>query len=93
MQQKYAPKIIDALSPDVLQHELGMTERSIRHAKSTGRFAAMWYRPIKELCESHGIYCPLDAFNWKQYAKNSGNPGENQGRGVDGMETHARGAE
>ena len=73
MSQKPAPKIIEALTPDVLTSELGMTERAIRHAKSSGRFSGLWYEPIKNLCESRGIFCPLDAFTWKSPAKKRGN--------------------
>jgi hypothetical protein len=75
MTQKHAPQIIEALTSQVLRDELNMTDRAIRHAKTSGTFAAFWYRPLKELCESHGIFCPLDAFNWKDAAKNNGTSG------------------
>ena len=82
MEQKHAPKIIDALPPNVLQDTLGMTDRAIRHAKSTGMFAAFWYRDVKEICERHGIFCPMEAFYWKGHAKKDGMPDlENQGVG------------
>ncbi len=71
MTTKHAPRIINAITPDRLK-DIGLTERTIRHAKSSGRFAAMWYLPIKELCESHGVFCPLEAFNWKVSAKKHG---------------------
>jgi hypothetical protein len=67
MQQKQALIIINALPADALQ-SIGMSERLIRHAKSAGTFAGGWYRPIQELCENHGVACPLDAFNWKSSA-------------------------
>lgn len=92
MQQKHATQIIEALTADVLKRELGMSDRAIRHAKSSGSFAALWYRPLKELCESHGIYCPLDAFNWKLPAKNSGKQAKSQTKVKVGNSTVGAGA-
>ena len=83
---KHASRIISAITPDRLL-DIGMTERTIRHAKSSGRFAAMWYLPIKELCESHGVFCPLEAFTWKAPAKkHGGDLYECQGGNADGNE-------
>ena len=72
MQKKIAPIIIDALTADLLVSELGFTERNLRHARQTGKFASAWYSSLKDLCESHGIHCPLEAFNWKPIAKKDG---------------------
>lgn len=65
--QKPAVAIIDALGIERLE-ALGFNERLIRHVRSTGRFAAGWYRPILAECKAIGADCPLDAFNWKDAA-------------------------
>ena len=80
MSNRTASQIIDALSADLIMVKLGMTERALRHAKSTGRFSGLWYEPMKSLCESHGLICPLEAFTWKKPANKLGDGhGEIQG--------------
>lgn len=67
MTEKPAIIIIDALGIERLER-LGFNDRLIRHVRSTGRFAAGWYRAIKAECETVGADCPLEAFNWKEAA-------------------------
>ncbi len=43
-----------------------MTDRLIRHARSTGRFAAAWYLAISQACAAARVDCPLGAFNFKE---------------------------
>ena len=64
-------QIIEGL-PDGSLERLGMTPRNIRHAKSSGRFSGLWYRRILNLCNEHGVSCPMDAFNWKGVDNNIG---------------------
>jgi hypothetical protein len=72
MTQEHAARIIEAIGEPALKKELGWTDRAIRHAKSTGTFSGLWYRPLKELCDKHGVFCPTDAFTWKTSAKKYG---------------------
>lgn len=67
MTDKPAISIIDALGAQRLEG-LGFNDRLIRHVRSTGRFAAGWYRAVSAECEAVGVDCPLDAFNWKDAA-------------------------
>ena len=62
---KPAAQIIDNLPAGELER-LGMTDRLIRHARSTGRFAAAWYLGISQACVAAGVECPLGAFNFKE---------------------------
>lgn len=73
MQPNPAQMLIDAVGHEVLRDALGLTDRNIRHARSVGYFAAQWYAPMKVLAESRGVFCPLDAFNFKPVAKLTGN--------------------
>jgi hypothetical protein len=80
-------RIIDALTPERLEAELGFTQRAIRHAKSSGLFSGLWYPELKKLCEKEGVECPLTAFYWKEAAKKSGDgvkdvQGEREGNTV-----------
>lgn len=70
MTQKPALHIVESLTPEALQ-AAGMSERLIRHARSTGTFAASWYRIVRSLCQRAQIDCPLDAFNWKAPVRDS----------------------
>lgn len=72
MQTNHATRIIEALPDGTLETEVGLTARNLRHAKSVGRFSGLWYRPIRQTCERHGVFCPEDAFFWKAPAKNNG---------------------
>lgn len=67
MTEKPASIIIDAIGADRLE-SLGFNDRLIRHVRSTGRFAAGWYRAIAAECAALGVECPLEAFNWKDNA-------------------------
>ncbi|WP_212525876.1 hypothetical protein [Actibacterium sp. MT2.3-13A] len=68
-------QIIDAIGVDALT-EIGLSERNIRHAKSSGQFAAQWYERIKFLCDEQGIECPLSSFSFKPIDKNIGSDHE-----------------
>ena len=67
MTEKPALPIIDAIGAPRLE-SLGFNERLIRHVRSTGKFAAGWYKTIRAECDAIGADCPLDAFNWKDGA-------------------------
>lgn len=60
----HASKIIDALTVKTIVDNTGLTERNVRHAKSTGKFSARWFQVLRDLCIEHGVYCPEDAFSW-----------------------------
>lgn len=68
-----ASHIIANLGAGVIASELGFTERNLRHARTTGKFAGGWYSEIKALCERHGVFCPMSAFSWKVADKKNGN--------------------
>ena len=72
MQANHVIRIIDALPEGTLETEAGLTARNLRHAKSVGRFSGLWYRPIRLICEKHGVFCPEDAFFWKSAANKYG---------------------
>ena len=84
MQANHVIRIIDALPEGTLEAEVGLTARNLRHAKSVGRFSGLWYRPIRVICEKHGVFCPEEAFFWKKAAKKNGTKTDNQ----DGVEIH-----
>lgn len=73
MKSNPAQMLIDAVGHEVLRDSLGLTERNLRHARSVGYFAAQWYAPIKVLAESRGVFCPMEAFNFKPVANLTGN--------------------
>jgi hypothetical protein len=60
----HARAIIEAIGPDDIAAELGLTEFSIRAAKRDDLFPARWYGPLKGLCEKRGVECPISAFRW-----------------------------
>lgn len=70
--EKPALIIIDTLTPHRLATEIGMPERTIRHARTTGRFSGLWFGPVADLCHQLSIPCPIDAFTWKAVAKKDG---------------------
>lgn len=72
MTQNLAQKLIDAIGPDDLIEILGWSERNVRHFRSTGKIAAHWYLPVKEIAESRGLHCPSAAFTFKSLANNNG---------------------
>jgi hypothetical protein len=72
MSKNHTIRIIDALGEDVFKDRLGWTDRAIRHAKSFGLFSGLWYRPVRRLCDEHGIWCPEEAFTWKDAPKKDG---------------------
>lgn len=87
MKNNPAYNLIEAIGHSVLRENLGLTERNLRHAKSVGYFAAKWYKPMKELAEGRGVYCPLDAFNFESLANKLGNnPANCQPRGNNNSE-------
>jgi hypothetical protein len=67
-------QIIENLGEKRLISELGFTERNLRHIRRQGKFPGSWYYPLKNLCDAHGVYCPVTAFVWKGHDKNHGNP-------------------
>lgn len=69
---KSANDLIEKLGEEFFLAELEMTERNLRHIKTTGKFAGGWYGPISERCAEVGIICPKGAFNWKGHAKSIG---------------------
>ncbi|HEV8035249.1 hypothetical protein [Yoonia sp.] len=80
MRNNPAHILIEAIGHSTLCECLGLTERNLRHAKSVGYFAAKWYAPMKALAESHGVHCPLEAFNFERLANKVGsNKAANQG--------------
>lgn len=79
MRNNPAHTLIEAIGHSTLCECLGLTERNLRHAKSVGYFAAKWYAPMKALAESHGVFCPLEAFNFERLANKVGsNAASNQ---------------
>jgi hypothetical protein len=75
MQKKPSIKIIEALGEAFFTNTLGMTERTLRHARTQGTFASGWYKRVHFECISQGVPCPMDAFNWKGEDKELGNAG------------------
>ena len=61
--------ITRTLGDDAISAALGVTQHSIRGARSTGLFPASWYDTLQSMCIEVGIPCPRNAFNWKAAAK------------------------
>ena len=81
MSKNPSTQIIEALGEDFFTDTLGMTERTLRHARTQGTFAAGWYKDIHFECISRGVPCPMSAFNWKGDDKKLGDSApEFQGR-------------
>jgi hypothetical protein len=57
--------ITDTVGSDAICARLGVKPRSVRLARTEGRFPASWYAEISAMCDEAGVDCPLDAFNWK----------------------------
>ena len=60
--------ITDALGSATICARLGVKPRSVRLARTEGRFPSSWYAEMAAMCGDAGIDCPLDAFNWKSPA-------------------------
>ena len=58
-------EILNILGADTVQAKFGVSEFSIKHARSSGRFPASWYGEISKMCADNGIDCPMRAFNFK----------------------------
>lgn len=80
MAQNHVHTIINVLGEAYFLNTLGLTERNLRHAKSSGKFAAHYFDAVDEACRNKGLECPRDAFTWKVAAKDIGNGGKNQGK-------------
>ena len=65
MSQNHVNKILEVVTPEILGDRLGMSDRSIEHAKYVGYFSGLWFDEVERLCIEHGIPCPRAAFNWK----------------------------
>lgn len=65
MNHKATHQITDALGTDKIAAHFGVSERTVRLARTTGEFAASWYKDLAILTKDAGIECPMDAFNWK----------------------------
>lgn len=65
--------IINALGEEKLMAELGFTQRNIRHARTSGKFAGAWFDEIEALCHKNNVYCPRSAFAWKRPDQKVGN--------------------
>lgn len=57
---------------DVIAATFGVTEHSVRYARTAGVFPASWYDALSIMCLEAGIACPRNAFNWKPVAKKTG---------------------
>lgn len=60
--------IIENLGPEAIRARLRVSQHAVRYAKSTGAFAASWFREISTMCAEAGVPCPMDAFNWRETA-------------------------
>lgn len=66
--------ITRTLGDDAICAALGVTQHSVRGARSTGLFPASWYDALQSMCIEVGIPCPRNAFNWKASAKKTSLP-------------------
>ncbi len=71
--ENLAKTLIDELGHEKLVSLVGMPERTIRHARSVGYFAAQWYEPVMLVAAKAGVSCPLGAFNFRRLATPNGN--------------------
>jgi len=65
MNKPAVSKIISTIGEDVLRARTGLSDHAIRHAKTTGAFAAGWFDELERMCVEAGVPCPRSAFNWK----------------------------
>lgn len=63
--------ITDALGSAAIERGLGVSEHSVRHARTTGAFPASWYEFLSGECGKEGIDCPMSAFNMKSPSASS----------------------
>lgn len=61
--------ITNTLGSDAICEALGVTQHSVRAARTTGLFPASWYDTLFSMCIEAGIPCPRNAFNWRAAAK------------------------
>ena len=61
--------IIKALGMEVILHALGLRKRMLFYMQQKGKFPSGWYREIKRLCDENGVFCPMEAFDWKEPQK------------------------
>lgn len=55
-------RLTEQIGSEKLQAALGVSEYSIRHARTTGRFPASWFTVVRDLC---GGECSEELFNFK----------------------------
>lgn len=89
MTQSPSSQIIDAIGQEFFTDQLGITDRNLRHYRTSGKFAAGWYRDIHIECVLRGVACPLDAFNWKSPDKKLGDDVDDI-QGCNGQAEQAR---
>lgn len=65
MTNKHASNIIEYLGEPLIMSALGMSRRSIRHARRNG-FSGLHYETLKTILAAKGEDCPLCAFVWKK---------------------------
>lgn len=68
-------KITKELGNAAIREAVGVSDHSIRYARTTGKFPASWYAPIKAMCDERGVDCPLGVFNFKITTKKVGTEG------------------
>ncbi|WP_276716917.1 hypothetical protein [Pseudooceanicola nitratireducens] len=68
MNKPAVQNIIDTIGQEAICVRLGISDHAVRHAKTTGSFAALWYDAIDQMCIEAGIPCPRSAFNFKSPA-------------------------
>jgi hypothetical protein len=66
MSKKSVTSIIEGLGAENIAAGLGVSDHSIRYARTNGSMPASWYRFISAACLERGIPCPLDAFSFKE---------------------------
>ena len=67
-----ASSLIDEIGSNVLKDQLGLTDRNLRHIKSTGKFAAKFFLQISSIAAARDISVPVSAFTFDLPAKNIG---------------------
>lgn len=60
-----AAEFIDSIGKQQLADCLGVTFAAVRNAHWRDRIPASWALVVALLCDKHGLYCPMHAFNWK----------------------------
>lgn len=57
-------EIIETIGVPELAAAVGSAKTAVYNARKSGAFPARWYQIVDAMCQSRGLECPMDLFNF-----------------------------